>query len=38
MAAAAGFELEDRWAGWDRRPYDDDAERHVSVYRLAEKQ
>ena len=38
MAAAAGFELEDRWAGWDRRPYDDDAERHVSVYRIAEKQ
>jgi SAM-dependent methyltransferase len=36
MAAAAGLRLEDRWAGWDRRPYDDEAERHVSVYRRPE--
>ena len=35
MAVAAGLRLEDRWAGWDGRPYDDDAERHVSVYRQA---
>jgi SAM-dependent methyltransferase len=36
MALAAGLELEERWSGWDRRPYDDEAERHVSVYRRSE--
>jgi hypothetical protein len=35
MAAGAGFELEHRWRAFDDRSWDDDAERHVSVYRLA---
>lgn len=33
MAAAAGFELEYRWADFARSPFNDDADRHVSVYR-----
>ena len=32
MAAAAGLVLAERWAGWDRRPFDDDATVHVSAY------
>lgn len=32
-AAAAGLILEARWADWTRRPFDDDAPSHVSVYR-----
>lgn len=35
MARIAGFSLEDRWGGWDRRPFDADCEKHVSVWRLA---
>jgi SAM-dependent methyltransferase len=33
MAAAAGLELTDRWAGFDRSPYSDESERHVSIFR-----
>ena len=33
MAAAAGLERLHRWAGWRREPFDDDSERHVTVYR-----
>jgi SAM-dependent methyltransferase len=32
MARAAGLELVDRWAGWDRTPFDERATSHVSVY------
>ena len=34
MAAGAGFELEHRWASFDRSPFHDDADRHVTVFRL----
>jgi hypothetical protein len=34
MAISAGFHLEHRWATFDRTPFDDDANRHVTVYRL----
>ena len=34
MAGAAGFSLEDRWAGWAGTSFDSDANTHVSVYRL----
>ena len=34
MAAAAGLRLEHRWRAFDDPTFDDDAERHVSVYRL----
>ncbi len=33
MAAAAGLERAERWGDWDRRPFDDDSPRHVTVYR-----
>ncbi len=33
MARIAGLELEHRWAGWNREPFDGDSERHVSVWR-----
>ena len=33
MARLAGLQLEIRWADWKRRPFDDDATTHVSVYR-----
>jgi SAM-dependent methyltransferase len=33
MAAAAGLELEHRWAGWQREPFTADSPRHVSVWR-----
>lgn len=32
LAARAGLTLVDRWAGWDRMPFDDDAAMHVSAY------
>ncbi|WP_329127358.1 class I SAM-dependent methyltransferase [Streptomyces sp. NBC_01465] len=32
MAAFAGFTLEARYNGWDRTPYEDGQERHISVY------
>ena len=33
MAADAGLELDQRTAGWRDEPFDDDAQRHVSIYR-----
>ena len=33
MAAGAGLERVDRWGDWDRRPFDDESPRHVTVYR-----
>lgn len=36
MARAAGFEREERWAGWDRRPFDLASRGHVTVYRRPE--
>jgi SAM-dependent methyltransferase len=35
MARIAGFELEARWADWDRRPFTAESQSHVSVYRHA---
>lgn len=35
MAVIAGFELEHRWGGWRRQPFDSASTEHVSVYRLA---
>jgi hypothetical protein len=32
MARLAGLRLRNRWGGWDREPFDDDSQRHVSVY------
>jgi len=32
MARLAGLRLLERWGGWDRRPFDDDSRRHVSLY------
>lgn len=34
MARLAGFELESRWADWDRSDFTADSRSHVSVYRL----
>lgn len=33
MAAAAGFHVAERWAGFDRSPFTPDSTRHVTVYR-----
>lgn len=33
MAKMAGLELEDRWDWYDRRPFTDQSQAHVSVYR-----
>jgi SAM-dependent methyltransferase len=33
MAAGAGLERAERWAGWDGAPFGDDSPRHVTVYR-----
>ncbi len=33
MAAMAGLELEARWDWYDRRPFTDDSQAHISVYR-----
>ena len=33
MARLAGLGLEQRWGGWDRRPFTDVSTAHVSVYR-----
>ena len=33
MAAAAGLRRAERWADWDRHPFDDDSPRHVTLYR-----
>jgi SAM-dependent methyltransferase len=35
LAAACGLALLDRWGGWDRRPFDDDSNTHVSLYRCS---
>lgn len=32
MARLAGLRLRDRWGGWDREPFDDNSESHVSIY------
>jgi SAM-dependent methyltransferase len=32
MARLAGLGLRDRWGGWDRRPFDSESTKHVSVY------
>jgi SAM-dependent methyltransferase len=36
MAAAAGLALRARWGDFDRRPFTDDSDRHVSVYSRAD--
>jgi SAM-dependent methyltransferase len=36
MARLAGFELESRWANWDRSEFTAESGSHVSVYRLVE--
>lgn len=33
MARIAGLELESRWGGWERQPFDNQSQIHVSVYR-----
>lgn len=33
MARIAGLELESRWGGWDREPFNNQSQIHVSVYR-----
>jgi len=33
LAAKAGLSLAERWGGWDGRPFDDECDTHVSVYR-----
>ena len=35
MARLAGFELESRWADWDRSEFTGESRSHVSVYRLS---
>lgn len=37
MARLAGFELESRWADWDRSAFAGESRSHVSVYRLPSK-
>jgi len=32
MARLAGLRLRHRWGGWNRESFDDDSQRHVSVY------
>jgi len=32
MAQLAGLRLRQRWAGWDRSPFDEDSAKHISVY------
>jgi len=34
MAGAAGLRLAERYADWDRRPFDETSMSHISVYRL----
>lgn len=36
MARLAGFEVESRWADWDRSDFTAESRSHVSVYRLSE--
>ena len=35
MARLAGMRLRDRWAGWDRRPFDSSSQSHISVWEPA---
>jgi SAM-dependent methyltransferase len=35
MASQAGLELQERYADWERRPFDSDSTSHISVYRPA---
>jgi hypothetical protein len=35
MARLAGLRLRERWAGWNREPFDSRANSHVSVYERA---
>jgi SAM-dependent methyltransferase len=35
MARLAGLRLESRWADWDRTPFSESSESHVSVWRLS---
>ncbi len=37
MAMLAGLELQHRWGGWDRSPFDASSTMHVSVYRKPER-
>jgi SAM-dependent methyltransferase len=32
MARLAGLRLRERWAGWDRRPFDSSSQQHISVW------
>ncbi len=32
MAQLAGLRLRQRWAGWDRSPFDEDSTKHISIY------
>ena len=34
MARLEGFELESRWADWDRSEFTEESRSHVLVYRL----
>jgi SAM-dependent methyltransferase len=36
MARLAGLRIEHRWGGWDRRPFDGQSRKHVSVYGWAQ--
>jgi hypothetical protein len=35
MASQAGLKLQERYADWERRPFDSDSTSHISVYRPA---
>jgi SAM-dependent methyltransferase len=35
MARLGGLSLQERWGGWDRRPFDSFSTKHVSVYRAS---
>ncbi len=32
MARIAGLQLKERWAGWNREPFNSTSSKHVSVY------
>jgi SAM-dependent methyltransferase len=36
MAQIAGLDFRERWADWDRSPFDSDSRKHVSVYQSPE--
>lgn len=35
MARLAGLKLKHRWADWQEQPFDDESQKHISVYELA---